>query len=101
MTANAAGMKLKAQSIINIINNQNIGIFTLQETHFLKKGKLKLQGWQTFESIRKMKGGGSMIGAHESLNPILINEYSDKFELLVIEIVIGGKYLRVITGYGL
>ena len=38
-----------------------------------------------------------MIGAHESLNPILNN---DKFELLVIEIVVGGKYVRVITGYG-
>ena len=39
MTANAAGMKLKVPSLTRIIHNQNIGIFTLQETHFLKKRK--------------------------------------------------------------
>ena len=41
-----------------------------------------------------------MIGVHESLNPILINEYSDVFELLVTEITIGGKEIRLISGYG-
>ena len=100
LTANAAGMKLKTQSLKSVITTMKVGIFTLQETHFLKKGKLQTQGWQTFESIRKMKGGGSMIGAHESLNPILIKEYSDEFELIVIEITIKEKYIRVITGYG-
>ena len=100
LTANAAGMKLKIQSLTSVITKMKVGIFSLQETHFLKKGKLQIQGWQTFESIQKIKGGGSMIGAHESLNPILIKEYSDELELIVIEITRKDKYIRVITGYG-
>ena len=96
LTANAAGMKLKIQSLTSVITKMKVGIFSLQETHFLKKGKLQIQGWQTFESMDP----GSMIGAHESLNPILIKEYSDELELIVIEITRKDKYIRVITGYG-
>ena len=100
LTANAAGMKSKILSLTSLLTTLKIGIFTLQETHFMKKGKIQIQGWQTFESIRKLKGGGSMIGAHDSLSPILIKEYSEQFELLVIEITIQEKDVRVITGYG-
>ena len=100
LTANAAGMKHKVHSLLSIITSLKIGMFTLQETHFQKKGKIKIQGWQTFESIRKSKGGGTMIGAHESLNPILIAEYSELFELIVIEITVCKKDIRVVSGYG-
>ena len=41
-----------------------------------------------------------MIGAHKALNPILIEEYSNDFELLVIEIKIKNKEIRLISGYG-
>ena len=41
-----------------------------------------------------------MIGVHVSLNPILISEYSDDFELLVIEITVGKRDIRIISGYG-
>ena len=41
-----------------------------------------------------------MIGAHESLNPILISEHSDEFIILVIEITVGQRDIRVISGYG-
>ena len=78
------------------------GIVTLQETHFKKKGKLneKLENFEVFEAIRKKRNGGCLIAAHKSLEPILIEEYSEEFELIVIEVKIGGKYVRVITGYG-
>ena len=36
------------------------------------------------------------MAAHKSLDPILIEE----FELLVIEVKMGGRDVRVITGYG-
>ena len=77
-------MKSKISSLTSLLTTLKIGIFTLQKTHFTKKGKIKIQGWQFVEAIRKMKGGGSMIGAHESLNPTMIKEDSDDFELLVI-----------------
>ena len=35
--------------------------------------------------FRKKQKGGTLIGAHKSLDPILIEEYSEEFELLVIE----------------
>ena len=65
LTANAAGLKLKLHSLKDTIKSQEIGIFTLQETHFPKKGKIKIQDWQIFESIRSKKGGGTMVGVHE------------------------------------
>ena len=41
-----------------------------------------------------------MIGAHKTLKPILINEYNDPFEILVIEIQAANKEIRLISGYG-
>ena len=41
-----------------------------------------------------------MISAHEDLNPKLISEYSDEFELLVVEVETVEKHVRIISGYG-
>ena len=41
-----------------------------------------------------------MIGAHKALSPMLISEYSDDFELLVVEIKVQNKEVRIISGYG-
>ena len=60
-----------------------------------------LSNYTVFESIRKNKEkGGSMLGVHAALKPVLISEYNEKFELIVVEIVIASKEIRVITGYG-
>ena len=101
-SANCAGCENKTQSLIDYINHIGAGIITLQETHFKRKGKLnkKLGDFELFEAIRKKQKGGTLIAAHKSLNPILTEEYSDEFELLVIEVNIGGDEIRVMTGYG-
>ena len=44
--------------------------------------------------------GGTLIGAHKNLDPVLIEEYCEDFELIVIEVKMGGKYVRIMTGYG-
>ena len=54
----------------------------------------------TFEAIRNKKGGGTMIAVHHDLNPKLIEEYNDEFELLVVEIETVEENIRVISGYG-
>ena len=60
-----------------------------------------LSNYTVFESIRKNKEkGGSMLGVHAALKPVLISEYNETFELIVVEIVIASKEIRVITGYG-
>ena len=41
-----------------------------------------------------------MIGAHIALNPVLIQEYSGEFELLVVEIRVANTEIRLISGYG-
>ena len=101
-SANAAGCIGKIQSIVNNVNHLGGGIITLQETHFKKKGKLreKLGDYEFFEAIRKKMKGGTLIGAHKSLDPILIEEYSDNFELLVVEVKIANKDVRIMSGYG-
>ena len=41
-----------------------------------------------------------MLGIHKTLEPVLIEEYSDNFELIVTKIKVGNKEIRVMTGYG-
>ena len=41
-----------------------------------------------------------MIGVHSSLQSALIEEYNGDFELIVVELNIAKKKLRIMTGYG-
>ena len=50
--------------------------------------------------LGKKQKGGTIIGAHNSLQSILIEEYSKDFELIVIEVNIGENDVRILTGYG-
>ena len=59
-----------------------------------------LENWEIFESIRKKEFGGTMIGVHKGLNPILIEEFCGDFELLIVEISISGKKVQIMSGYG-
>ena len=60
----------------------------------------KLCDFEIFEAIRKENKGGTLIAVHKSLDPILIEEYSEDFELLVVEVKMGSKDVWVISGYG-
>ena len=99
-STNAASLKSKLTSFKNELRSK-AGVLTLQETHYSTKGKVKLPDFEIFEAIRKGKEkGGSMIGVHKALRPILITELNDPFELLVVEIRIGNREIRVMSGYG-
>ena len=76
-------------------------IVTIQETHCTRKGRIQMpNGFVTFEAIRKAKHGGTLCAIHEDLSPKLIEEYSDPFELIVVEIKAENKCIRVMTGCG-
>ena len=99
---NAAGINnasksfcLKSEIMLN-----NAAIFTIQETNFKKKGKFQVKGYNIFESIRKKEKGDVLIGVHQAFKPVLISEYNDEFELLVVEITVENKQLRLISGVG-
>ena len=96
---NCNGANLKVESLKFEIKRTNSSIFTLQETHFSKKGRVKIEGFEVFEAIR-MKEHGTMLGAHVKLQPVLISEYSETFELLVVQVKVEGREIRLITGYG-
>ena len=101
LSTNARDMKYKEEDLKNKINHLGSSIFAVQETHYTRKGKFKLKDFQIFESIRKNKDhGGSMLGIHVGLQPVLVSEYSEQFELIVVEIEIADLNIRVITGYG-
>ena len=87
---------------MNNVNNLGAGLITIQETHFKKKGRMngKINDFEFFEAIRNKQKGGTLIGAHKSLDPVLIEEYCEDFEMLVVEVKLGGRDVRVISGYG-
>ena len=86
-STNAAGLKPKMESLKQELKFLEVGIFTIQETHCSSKGKVKIDNFETFEAIRKGKQkGGTIIGVHKALKPVLIQEYNETFELLVVEI---------------
>ena len=95
---NIGGAKYKVESLKVELKRTNSLIFNLQETHFSNKGKIKIDEFQVYESIRQ-KEHGSVIGVHVSLQPVLISEYNDTFELIVVEIK-ASKHVRLLVGYG-
>ena len=72
MSVNAAQLKGKLHSFKNELKSCDAGVFTVQETHYASKGKLKIENFEIFESIRNKVKGGTMIGAHMGLKPSLI-----------------------------
>ena len=100
MSTNAAQLKGKFKSFKSELVSSNAAVFTIQETHYATKGKVCIENFEIFEAIRKKEKGGTMIGVHKALKPFLIQEYSNEFELLVVEISVANKSIRIISGYG-
>ena len=99
-STNAAQLGGKLHSFKSELKETNASVFTVQETHYATKGKLTIENYEIFEAIRNKAKGGTAIGVMKGLKPFLIEEYSEDFELLVVEIKAGNKEIRIITGYG-
>ena len=98
---NAADLKHKSEDLKNKLQYFKTKIFSVNETHYRKKGHFKMDNFVIFESIRKNKEkGGTILGIHNGLNPVLIEEYNETFELIVTEINVKNEQIRVMTGYG-
>ena len=101
-STNAAGLvKGKMASLLSEVNATGSNIVTIQETHSIRKGKIvKPADFVVFETIRKIKHGGTMCAVKHYLNPKLIEEYDDPFELLIVEVEVDKKGIRIMTGCG-
>ena len=75
----------KVKSLLAEVKHTQCNIVTVQETHCRTKGKIQIENFVIFEAIRKVKGGGTMIAIHECMKPKLIEEYSENFELIVVD----------------
>ena len=73
-STNAAQLKGKMDSFKSALKETNAAIFTIQETHFAKKGQFQIENFEIFEAIRKKEKGGSAIGVKKALKPYLIQE---------------------------
>ena len=100
-STNGAGLiNGRIESLKSEVKNTAATVVTVQETHCRRKGRLQMDGMVVFEAIRTKKGGGTMCAVKEELNPKLIEEYNDPFELLVVEVEVEQTDIRIITGYG-
>ena len=93
-------MQGKLESFYQELKVNKASIFTLQETHFTKKGQIKIENFEIFEAIRNKAKGGTAIGVHTGLKPVLIKKYAEDFELVVVEVKANTKEIRIISGYG-
>ena len=82
------------------IKKTKCAIFTIQETCLKKKGRFQIKGYEIFEVIRNKEKTGTLVGVHQSLNPVLISEYNDEIELIVVEVIVANKEIRIISGVG-
>ena len=99
---NAAGLKAKKDSLVeNIRLFDRPSIITIQETKFRKIGNFKIENYEIFEKIRtEGYGGGLLTAVDKSLEPVLIEAANEDTEILVVQVKIGGSYIRIINGYG-
>ena len=65
--ANANGMKSTGFSLKCFVKHVYIEVFTLLETKLVKKGNVKIEGCEVYESCQKDEVGDTMIGTHKYL----------------------------------
>ena len=98
LSTNSQGNKYECLS--SLVKSKQASVFMVQETQSRKKGKYQIENYVIFEAKRNKVGGGSLLGVHESMNPLLVSLYEVEFELIVVKTKVGNKEIRFITGYG-
>ena len=73
----------------------------MQETKCNIEGKLKLDGFLTYEHLRcKGEGGGLAVIARQDLNPAFVRDGGEKVEALTIDIHVKTMTISCTTAYG-
>ena len=92
ISTNSQGDKFNC--LATLVKNKSASVFMVQETQARKKGKHVLEDFVIFEAKRSKVGGGSMMGIHKSMNPMLISCYESDFELIIVETKKGKTKIR-------
>ena len=75
-------------------------VVVIQETKLKRKSQFKIDGYTTFPTVRGDSGGGLLVSCLCSLDPVLIFEGTCECEVLVVQIRLNNKQIRIIAGYG-
>ena len=103
-SCNSSGVKNKLLSLGKIVNELEVGVFCLQETHSMKEGLIKFDNsamYQIFEQVRENKsGGGLSIGALKTLNPVWVGDGGVDAEAMTVQIETKYLKIRITNAYG-
>ena len=100
ISANANSLKNKMMSLKFNIELLKPHIIVIQETKIKRKSQIHLKGYLPYVTLRGDSGGGLLVACLSSLKPVLIFEGDCETEVLVIQVSLGVKNIRIIAGYG-
>ena len=84
------------------VRTKSPAILSLQETKFKVSGKHKLDGYVTYEHLRKEKraGGGILMAVLQELKPALVRDGVELVEALTVDINVKQMQIVCSTAYG-
>ena len=98
---NPDGAISKLTTIKKAIRDTNAAVWMMQETKITNQGKLKFDGYITYEHTRIDKeGGGLALSALEELKPAFIRDGGDMAEALTVNIHLKQITISCTTAYG-
>ena len=99
---NAAGLKPKLMTFKKVLFDLKPSVFFVEETKYKDTGKLKIDNYIIFESVRgnENNGGGLALGCIKELQPALVREGEDGIEVLSVDIFLRNMKIRCCVGYG-
>ena len=98
---NAAGLKSKLNTFKKVLKELQPSVFFVQESKYKEEGKLKLENFEIFESVRESRdGGGLVLGCLRELEPVLVSKGDEEVEAMSVDISVKKMRIRCCVAYG-
>ena len=98
---NSAGLKSKLNTFRKVLKELQPSVFFVQESKYKEEGKLKIDNFEIFESVRKSRdGGGLVLGCLRELEPVLVSKGDEEVEAMSVEISVKQMRIRCCVAYG-
>ena len=98
---NAAGLKSKLNTFKKVLKELQPSVFFVQESKYKEEGKLKLDNFEIFESVRESRdGGGLVLGCLRELEPVLVSKGDEEVEAMSVDISVKKMRIRCCVAYG-
>ena len=104
LSYNITSLQSRLLSFSHVLNDLKPKVWSLQETHMRKAGKIKFPGsdcYQIYELIRSDKGGGGLaVGVCKELQSVWVRQGEGEVETLTVMVSVSDLSVRVTNGYG-